>query len=130
MSRHWIEALAPDKTSRQASDFVAECARSALSNYKGHDLTTTQLAEKLWPKAEGDPGYQRQRLFKVLAWLAIRDLADCCHRGDERKRGKQGRRIKEGQPVKTVRPWLWHAPGEPHFEAVLPPTCPHCGGRL
>lgn len=128
MATNWEKALAPDVEWREAYAYVAEYTRTILTGYDGPDLTTGQLVERMWPKAPGDPGYQRQRLFKALMALAPRGLADCCHRGAERPRGHFGGKAGKVKPI--VRPWLWHAPGERHFEAVMRPTCPHCGGEL
>lgn len=101
---------------------VRDSVRAFLASYgKPIPLTTRELV--LATQDSTATPEQRQKVYKALMHLAVRDLADCCTRGEPRPRGRKG----EG-PV--VRPWLWHAPAEPHFEAIMPPTCPHCGGAL
>jgi hypothetical protein len=133
----WATLLAPDVEWLHAYPRIAGAARLYLSGLKeGERITTSQLGEALMPYirctvADKELGNDkraraRQRLFKGLMALATRALADCCERGAPRP---VGRRPKAD--AKVIQPWLWHAPtGVPNFEAVIRPSCPHCGGTL
>ena len=119
----WNAALAPDVPWRDAYATVAREARQFLVHTPFENLSTTELVDKLYPEAlaRGEGITVRKRIFKALGILAKRDLADCATRGAER-------RVKFNP--KPIRPWIWHSPAEPNPEAIQPPTCPHCGGRL
>lgn len=122
----WTTLLAPSVEWREAYAHVEREARSYLSGFGEDWCTTMDLAEALFPEAlaRGEGITARKRIYKALAALATRQLADCCTRGELRK-------LKHG--TKMVRPWLWHAPGV-EFNSEYQPdkqsTCPHCGGTL
>lgn len=118
----WNELLAPAVGWQDAYAHVERSAREYLATGKRDDnWTTTELVEALYPEqfARGDGITARARIFKALAALAPRGLADCATRGPER-------RLKHSN--KMVRPWLWHAPAERNAEAAA--VCPNCGKPL
>lgn len=111
---------------QEAYATVEREARHVLDNDPTLDgnLSTAELVERLYSEewARGDGITARKRIFKALRALTTRGLADCCHRGEER-------RLRHSN--KMVRPWLWHAPTSPNSEAQgNAKACPHCGGLL
>lgn len=122
----WNEILAPAKPWQTAYAAVEQYARAHLLANPCFDAgcSTEELVEALYPSrlAIGDGILARRRIYKALAALATRGLADCATRGPERKLNKIGAKIK---------PWLWHEPTTPNPEAQAGKnTCPHCGGEL
>lgn len=82
-------------------------------------ISTAELVQALYSEqfAKGEGITARKRIYKALAALATRGLADCCTKGEPRP-------LKHNKK-KLVRPWLWHAP-----KATETAKCPHCGGIL
>mgnify|MGYP003559721779 FL=1 len=123
----WNALLAPAVPAIEAYKSVEEAARLHLSMnplFTEVGITTNELVEALYPEAlaRGDGVLARARIYKALAALATRGLADCATRGQPRK-------LKHMN--KTVRPWLWHEPGEKNPEAQDGvKRCPHCNGEL
>lgn len=119
----WNVAMHADRPWREAYGDVSRVVREFLSPPIGETYSTNELVELLYPEAlsRGDGLYARARIFKALMALAVRGLADCASRGDPRKLKHTGRSIK---------PWVWHAPGERNAEYIKPQACPHCGGEL
>ncbi len=102
---------------------VEKHAREILTRYsyqRPDGVGTTELAEALLPAefVRGDGTlYIRRRIFKALAALATRGLADCATPGETIK-GKFG----------PKRPWRWHAPTPGYVHA--PAVCKTCGRPL
>lgn len=125
----WDKALSPSVSWQEAYATVGRMARAHLEHNPmlDGDMSTADLVDALYPEewARGEGITARKRIFKALAALATRGLADCCHRGPERKLRHSG---------KMVRPWLWHSPREANVEAQAanskPIICPHCGGNF
>lgn len=109
---------------KKAYAFVERETRGWLIDYAiGREpLSTDQLVEKLYPEklARGDGILARQRIYKALAALATRELADCARRGETFKRfGKERKR------------WTWIYPQVEMNDEYQPRAlCPHCGGEL
>lgn len=122
----WNLILAPDVPWQKAYASVEASARAHLIANPCFDAgcSTEELVEALYPKrfAIGDGILARKRIYKALAALATRGLADCATRGPERNLGHT-KNLK-------VRPWLWHEPTAPNDEAQGIRLCPHCGGKL
>ncbi len=118
----WNEHLGPAVPWNLAYPIVERETRAVLKHdpRAGEGLTTTELVEILYPEklAKGDGITARKRIFKALAALATRSLADCASRGEPR-------RLKHLH--RTVKPWIWHLPGALNSEATVA-KCPHCGG--
>jgi hypothetical protein len=116
-------ALAPAVEWREAYAAVEREARALLilNGDPRENYTTAEMVEALYPEAlaRGDGITARKRIFKALAALATKGLADCATRGEPRK-------LRHAN--KMVRPWLWHAPAERNDEAGQ--ICPHCGKLL
>lgn len=122
----WDNAMHPTSPWQVAYGEVEREARYTLENDPtlDTDMSTAALVERLYPEewARGKGITARKRIFKALRALTTRGLADCCHRGAER-------RLRHSN--KMVRPWLWHAPTSPNSEAQgNAKACPHCGGLL
>lgn len=119
----WNIALAPDQGWQSAYATVATEAREYLKTRlaPGDLISTNTLVEALYPAqfAKGEGITARRRIYKALAALATRTLADCCTKGEPKKFGRS---------PKLVRPNLWHAP---RAAAITLPTmtveCPRCG---
>lgn len=113
----WNAVLAPAVTWQDAYAAVEEQVRLLLSRYayqRPEGATTAEVVEALYPFGDtrGLEGLKaRARIFKALAALATRGLADCATRGDP-VTNKMG---------KTVRPWRWHAP-----DPNVVKSCPTC----
>src|SRR5271166_2796755 len=123
MRADWPKLLAPGVHWREANVPVEREARLALMNMGEKKISTVGLVELLWPDAECRGMEQvvvRQRIFMILAKLAVRDLADCASRG--------ATFIRYGKVCKR---WQWGAP-QPEFndEYQVGEVCPHCGGAL
>lgn len=123
----WCAKLDRASPWQDAYAFVEQEARSYLAGFPPERrIATEQLVESLFSEklARGPAAYVRQRIFKALAALATRGLADCVRRGVE----------KQNRMGQTIRPWTWGAPQvefNPEYE--VPRTvkaCPHCGGQL
>lgn len=112
----WAMCVGPQVHWAEAYPCVEREARRYLADHIPHELSTAKLVDALHPW----PGGARDRIFKALAALATRELADCCTRGPAKVNRFKG----------EVMPWVWHAPTTPNVEAVIEPTCPHCGGKL
>lgn len=132
----WL-SLASLGHEREFADHVRQSAAVYLATLAPDlEISTTDLAKAIWPASRAPTAAEkqgRQRLFKVLARAAERELAAYCHRGEPVER--LGMRYNgKGKPPtyapQTVRPWLWHSEREPHLEAIIRPVCPHCGGEL
>lgn len=114
----WNAMLAPAVKWPDAYAAVQEQARLLLTRYhwqRPEGVSTVELAEALYPEAEarGPAAVSaRRRIFKALAALTERGLADCATRGEpvQRKFG-------------MIRPWIWHKP-DPTRPVVL--ICPKC----
>lgn len=119
----WNEHLEPQRPWRHAYWIVEVEVRNVLSQDRfAHDLlSTTALVELLYPVqfAVGGGRAARNRIFKALAALATRGLAEYTTRGEPVKIKRLG---------KLARPWLWHAPRAQAAEE--PNCCPHCGEEL
>ena len=118
---YWNAVLAPDVNWRTAYAEISREARNFLAG-RAEQFSTTELVDRLYPEAaaRGEGITARNRIFAGLAASATRSLADCATRGPEVKR--MGRK---------VRPWVWHAPGDPNPESLATAkVCPHCGGML
>lgn len=117
----WNRLLAEAVPWAEAYPAVEREARAYLvvTTDGGLRCTTGELVEALYPEqfAKGDGITARKRIYKALAALATRGLADCCTKGEPRP-------LKHNKK-KLVRPWLWHAP-----LAKEPNRCPHCGEFL
>lgn len=120
----WNATLAPDVGWKLAYAEVERVSRIMLTArpVPGDGHTTAEMVELLYPEAQarGDGILARRRIFKALDALATRGLADCAHRGAERK-------VKHG--TRMIRPWRWHEPRQPNEEA-LANVCSKCGRPL
>lgn len=122
----WNVTMAEAVPWQEAYKAVEMAARDKLAGIE-RTLTTNELVEELYPEqfAREAGITARKRIYKALAALATRGLADCASRGEPRK-------LRHAK--KLVRPWLWHAPTvELNPEAVAANTvrqCPHCGGII
>lgn len=121
----WNIALAPSVAWQSAYADVEKQARAHLTANPCIDdgCSTEELVEALYPLrlAQGDGILARRRIYKALAALATRGLADCATRGAPRNLGKTKNT--------KIRPWLWHEPREKNPESKGN-ICPHCGGAL
>ena len=113
----WDMVMRPLVPTTHAKKVVAEHARAFLQS-QHHVLTTNQLVEALYPRAVADQSLAgdeaRDRIYKLLAALAVDDLHDCAQRGEPDGRKFMGR---------PTRPWLWHAPKAKE-------SCPMCGQSM
>lgn len=103
----WNAILAPHVPWQDAYVAVEREARAYLVLTDAKLLSTTELADALYPPADmrGEAGIgARRRLFKALAALTNHGLQDCCTRAEP---------CKSRRGLRTVRPWLWHTPRVP-----------------
>lgn len=107
-ANEWNRLLAEAVPWAEAYPAVEREARAYLQiSFCGavmQNMTTGELVEKLYSEqfAKGEGITARKRIYKALAALATRGLADCCTKGEPRP-------LKHNKK-KLVRPWLWHAP--------------------
>lgn len=102
----WDEILAPSVPWQDAYAIVEREVRAfILATPAGRVsyLTTDEVVSGLYPEqfAKKEGVTARKRLYKALAALATKGLADCVTRGEPRRLGNT---------KKMIRPWLWHAP--------------------
>lgn len=110
----WGVLLAPDVPAREVNAALAKLVRIELTHVpRLSPLTTTELAEKLYPGhlARGEGLGARNRLYQALMYLAMTELADCATKGAERGMKGFGR--------KKIKPWLWHCSGERNQESFI-----------
>lgn len=123
MTEKWDNLLKADVPWQQAYASVetAVLALMATPAMAGRQLTTNELVEAIYPEslARGDGILARNRIYKALMALAPRGLACYASRGEERKRAHSN--IK-------IRPWVWHAAGQPNTEHMQ--RCPKCGQEI
>lgn len=102
----WAMVLRPIVPTIHAKKVVAENVRETLATLEhGVSISTNDLIEALYPREEADKSLAgdeaRMRLYKLVAILALSDLADCATRGELSGKKFMGR---------PVRPWMWHRP--------------------
>lgn len=107
----WDDLLDPRVSHRDAYADVAGIVRRELVAFNGELISTNALVDFLIGRQEIS-AYTRKRLYKALAALSTRGLADC---------------VTKGEPVKRkfgmIRPNLWHKPAQAT-------VCTGCGRPL